>query len=169
MKTAVVILNWNGRSMLERFMPSVVEHSADADIVVADNGSTDDSVAFLQSNYPQVRLILFDKNYGFAGGYNKALDCLNVKMSDCLSADAGVEGMEGGGVDVVVAHMVEQVDKGLVLLAVDGGELYGDIGDPLQCLAGEKVRAANEQLSHLTAAKKASAGWAYSSRTVRDC
>lgn len=87
-KTAVVILNWNGRSMLERFMPSVVEHSADADIVVADNGSTDDSVAFLRANYPQVRLILFDKNYGFAGGYNKALDCLNVKMSDCLSADA---------------------------------------------------------------------------------
>ena len=79
MKVAVVILNWNGRSMLERFMPSVVQHSTGADIIVADNGSTDDSVAFMQEHYPQVRLILFDKNYGFAGGYNKALDELELR------------------------------------------------------------------------------------------
>ena len=72
MKTAVVILNWNGRRMLERFMPSVVKNTV-ADIVVADNGSTDDSVAFLQSTYPQVQLLLFDRNYGFADGYNRAI------------------------------------------------------------------------------------------------
>ena len=72
MKTAVVILNWNGRQMLERFMPSVVQHTV-ADVVVADNGSTDDSVAFLQSTYPRVRLVLFDRNYGFADGYNRAI------------------------------------------------------------------------------------------------
>ena len=58
--------------MLERFMPSVVAHSA-ADVIVADNGSTDDSVAFLQEHYPSVRLLLFDHNFGFAEGYNQAL------------------------------------------------------------------------------------------------
>ena len=72
MRTAVVILNWNGRTMLERFMPSVVQHTQ-ADVIVADNGSIDDSVTFLQQHYPQVRLILLDKNYGFADGYNRAL------------------------------------------------------------------------------------------------
>lgn len=72
MNTAVVILNWNGRRMLERFMPSVVQHT-EADIIVADNGSTDDSVSFLQQTYPQVRLVLLDRNYGFADGYNRAL------------------------------------------------------------------------------------------------
>ena len=76
MRTAVVILNWNGVGMLRRFMPSVVENTA-ADVIVADNGSTDDSVVFLQENYPQVRLILLDKNYGFAEGYNKALSALS--------------------------------------------------------------------------------------------
>jgi len=72
MKTAVVILNWNGRAMLERFMPSVVANSA-ADVIVADNGSTDGSVEFMREHYPEVRLVLMDKNYGFAEGYNKAL------------------------------------------------------------------------------------------------
>ena len=87
MKVAVVILNWNGRSMLERFMPSVVQHSTGADIVVADNGSTDDSVAFIRANYPQVRLILFDKNYGFAGGYNKALEQVEADYFILLNSD----------------------------------------------------------------------------------
>ena len=86
-RIAVVILNWNGRAMLERFMPSVVQHSADADIVVADNGSTDDSVYFLRANYPQVRLILFDKNYGFAGGYNKALEQVEADYYVLLNSD----------------------------------------------------------------------------------
>ena len=86
-KTAVVILNWNGRSMLERFMPSVVQHSSCADIIVADNGSTDDSVAFMQQNYPQVQLILFDKNYGFAEGYNKALEQVETDYYVLLNSD----------------------------------------------------------------------------------
>lgn len=76
MRTAVVILNWNGRSMLERFMPSVMENTVGCDIVVADNGSDDDSVAYMQQHYPQVRLLSLDRNYGFAEGYNKALDML---------------------------------------------------------------------------------------------
>ena len=64
--------------MLERFMPSVVQNT-EADIIVADNGSTDDSVAFMRERYPQIQLILLNKNYGFADGYNKAFEQLNAQ------------------------------------------------------------------------------------------
>ena len=70
----VVILNWNGRAHLERFLPSVVENTPEGvDIILADNGSTDDSLGWLASNYPMVRIIRLDRNYGYAGGYNRAL------------------------------------------------------------------------------------------------
>ena len=63
-KVAIVILNWNGASMMRRFLPSVIGHSADvADIVVADNASTDDSLALLRDEFPSVRTIVLDKNY----------------------------------------------------------------------------------------------------------
>lgn len=103
---AIVILNWNGRSMLERFMPSVIRYSLmDSDseagwqmpntprleltseVIVADNGSSDDSVAFLQEHYPQVRLILLDKNYGFADGYNRALAQVEADYYVLLNSD----------------------------------------------------------------------------------
>ena len=87
MKTAIVILNWNGRSMLERFMPSVMACCGDAEVVVADNGSTDESVAFMQQHYPQVRLVLLDKNYGFADGYNKALAQVDADYYVLLNSD----------------------------------------------------------------------------------
>ena len=86
-RTAVVILNWNGRPMLERFLPSVTAHSDAADVVVADNGSTDDSVAFLKEHYPQVRLIALDKNYGFAEGYNRALQQVEADYYVLLNSD----------------------------------------------------------------------------------
>lgn len=73
MNTAVVILNWNGVKYLQHYLPRVVETTHGADIVVADNGSTDDSVAWLKATMPAVKLILLDKNYGFAEGYNRAL------------------------------------------------------------------------------------------------
>ena len=76
MKTAVVILNWNGLQHLQHYLPSVVSTTPDADIVVADNGSTDGSVAWLKAEMPQVQLVLLDKNYGFAKGYNRALSQL---------------------------------------------------------------------------------------------
>lgn len=76
MKIAVVILNWNGRPMLERFLPSVMACCGGADVVVADNGSTDESMAFMRQHYPQVQLITLDKNYGFAEGYNRAIAAL---------------------------------------------------------------------------------------------
>ena len=72
MKIAVIILNWNGRKMLEKYLPSVVQHTA-GEVIIADNGSTDDSIAFLKEHYPSLRIIALDKNYGFAEGYNKAI------------------------------------------------------------------------------------------------
>ncbi len=72
-KVAVVILNWNGKKLLEKYLPSVVKYSSDYNIYVADNGSTDDSIEFLQKYFPTVKIISLDKNYGFTGGYNRAL------------------------------------------------------------------------------------------------
>ena len=68
-RLSVVILNWNGRHHLERYLPSVVTHTeGDAEVIVADNGSTDDSLQWLRLTYPDVRVIRLDRNYGFAGG-----------------------------------------------------------------------------------------------------
>ena len=70
---AVVILNWNGAEMLRRFLPSVVEHSHHlGEVIVADNGSTDNSLEILQQEFPEVRTLVLDHNYGFAEGYNEA-------------------------------------------------------------------------------------------------
>ena len=73
--TAVVILNWNGLPMLQTYLPMLVARTKTpgAFIVVADNGSTDGSVEWLAANHPEIRLICLDRNYGFTGGYNRAL------------------------------------------------------------------------------------------------
>lgn len=88
-KVAVIILNWNGVALLREFLPSVVENTdpAIADVIVADNGSTDESVAWLRERMPQVRLVLFDKNYGFAGGYNKAIEATGYEYTVLLNSD----------------------------------------------------------------------------------
>ena len=106
---AIVILNWNGRSMLERFLPSVTAHSSQADIIVADNGSTDDSVTFLQQQYPQIQLVLLDKNYGFAEGYNKALRALDAKYDYFVLLNSDVE-CTPGWIEPVVEMMEAQPD-----------------------------------------------------------
>lgn len=91
MRLSVVILNWNGRKHLERFLPSVVQHtSGEAEVVVADNGSTDDSLQWLHDNYPQVRTIVLDQNYGFAGGYNRALQQVDSDYVLLLNSDVEV-------------------------------------------------------------------------------
>lgn len=91
-KVAVVILNWNGKVLLEQFLPSVIRYSthADVELVVADNGSTDDSIAFLQAVYPQISRIALSGNYGFAGGYNKALQEVNAEYYVLLNSDVEV-------------------------------------------------------------------------------
>lgn len=87
---AVVILNWNGKKYLEQFLPSVVKYSANAQIIVADNASSDDSVAFLQKNYPQVRIILNSDNGGFSKGYNDAFAQVEAEYAVLLNSDVAV-------------------------------------------------------------------------------
>ena len=76
MKCSVIILNWNGVEMLRRYLPSVVKYTTlpDCEVVVADNGSTDESLNVLRVEFPSVKVIALDKNYGFAEGYNRAID-----------------------------------------------------------------------------------------------
>ncbi|MCK8479727.1 glycosyltransferase family 2 protein [Psychroserpens algicola] len=90
MKLAVVILNWNGQQLLEQFLPSVLQHSQDATVYVADNASTDNSVTFLQENFPQVHIIQNTINGGYAKGYNDALKHIDAELFCLLNSDIEV-------------------------------------------------------------------------------
>ena len=72
-KIAVAILNWNGKDLLEKYLPSVIEHSKKHNVYVIDNDSSDDSVAYIESEFPQINIIQTGKNLGYAGGYNTGL------------------------------------------------------------------------------------------------
>ena len=88
---AVVILNYNGRNFLEKFLPSVIDSTyTNMKLVVADNASTDDSVLLLQNNFPSVDLLLLDKNYWFAEGYNRALAKVQADYYVLLNSDVEV-------------------------------------------------------------------------------
>lgn len=90
---AIVILNYNGRNYLEKFLPSVIATTyQNKKIIVADNASTDDSVAFLKLNFPFVELIMLNNNYGFAGGYNRALKNVKSDYYILLNSDVEVPG-----------------------------------------------------------------------------
>lgn len=90
-KVAVVILNWNGQNYLQKFLPSVMASTwANLEIVVGDNASTDHSVEFLQTNYPQVKLIRNNENYGYTGGYNKVLEHVEADYYVLLNSDIEV-------------------------------------------------------------------------------
>ncbi len=84
---AVVILNFNGKDLLQQFMPSVLQHSQNAEIWLADNGSTDDSVAFCKAQFPSVKTVSIAQNYGFAGGYNEALKKIKADYYVLLNSD----------------------------------------------------------------------------------
>ena len=89
---AIVILNWNGRDMMRRFLPSVITHSeALAEVIVADNGSTDGSCEMLAKEFPSVRQIVLPENYGFAEGYNRALAGLEADYYLLLNSDVEVK------------------------------------------------------------------------------
>ena len=90
-KVAIVILNWNGAKMLSQYLPSVLQYSRDeATVYVADNASTDSSLQLLREHYPEVRLIVFDKNWGFAEGYNLALAQIEAEYYLLLNSDIEV-------------------------------------------------------------------------------
>ncbi len=141
-KTSVVILNWNGENFLKSYIPTLLEHTLccsnvnnaagtdstssqcessashspqrpkDVEIVVADNGSTDGSVTWLKENYPQIRLILFDKNYGFTGGYNRALEQVEAEYFLLLNSDVRVS---PGWLDSLVDFMDNTPDAGICM------------------------------------------------------
>jgi GT2 family glycosyltransferase len=113
MKCSVVILNWNGEQMLKRYLPSVVRHSAlpDCEVVVADNGSTDGSLRLLRRDFPSVRLITFRQNYGFAEGYNRALEQVDSTYTVLLNSDVEVT---DGWLTPLIAYMDEHNDVAAV-------------------------------------------------------
>jgi len=103
-KVAVVILNWNGRKFLEKFLPSVTKNSIGAEVIIADNASTDDSVVFMKNNYPELRLIINSSNSGYAGGYNEALAQINAEYYVLLNSDIEVG-------ENWVMPIIEEMDK----------------------------------------------------------
>ncbi|MGM9746740.1 MAG: glycosyltransferase family 2 protein [Paludibacteraceae bacterium] len=90
MKTAVVILNYNGETLLRTLLPTVVAHSPQAEVIVADNASTDGSLNLLRQTFPQVRIIALSENYGFAEGYNRALAQVDADYFVLLNSDVEV-------------------------------------------------------------------------------
>ena len=90
-KVAIVILNWNGRQMLKEYLPSVLKYSREeATVYVADNASTDDSLTMLKQEFPEVELIVLERNWGFADGYNKALAKIEAEYFVLLNSDIEV-------------------------------------------------------------------------------
>ena len=108
-KISVVILNWNGVGMLQKFLPDVVKYSQGegVEVCVADNSSTDESVAWVQASCPDVRLIVLDKNYGFADGYNKALQQVEAEYVVLLNSDVEVT---PHWLDPMLSYMEEHAD-----------------------------------------------------------
>ena len=106
-RIAIVILNWNGGAMLRTFLPSVVRCSKEGKVAVyvADNGSTDDSVEIIHNEFPLVRLLRLERNYGFAEGYNRALEQIEAEYVVLLNSDVEVtEGWLRPLVDYMDAH-----------------------------------------------------------------
>lgn len=89
-RTAIVILNYNGADYLQKFLPSVIEYSTEAEIIVADNGSTDESLLVMHTQFPNVKVIPLDANYGYCGGYNRALKQVTADYYVLLNSDIAV-------------------------------------------------------------------------------
>ena len=91
-KLAVIILNWNGLNLLKQFLPTSVKYTTnhEVDLIIADNGSTDGSVKWIETSFPQVKIIKFEQNYGFAEGYNRAVRETHYPFSILLNNDVEV-------------------------------------------------------------------------------
>ena len=108
-KLSVVILNWNGLSFLKKFIPEVVRTSniPGVEVVVADNGSADESLLWLKTNFPSVKTIELDKNYGFTGGYNRALKEITSEYYLILNSDVNPT---DGWLEPLITLMDDQSD-----------------------------------------------------------
>lgn len=104
-KVAIVILNWNGSDMMRKYLPSVIRCSQGegVEVIVADNASTDDSISMLRTNFPTIRIIELDQNYGFADGYNRALK--QVKAEYYLLLNSDVEIRQEGWLNPMIEYM----------------------------------------------------------------
>lgn len=113
MRVAVIILNWNGEKLLQQFLPSVLKYTPSSlgKVVVVDNGSTDHSLEMMNECFPGVELMVFDHNYGFAGGYNRAIALREEEIVVLLNSD--VEVTEGW-----LEPLVELLDKQPEVVAV---------------------------------------------------
>ena len=112
-KLAVIILNWNGLELLKQFLPTAIKYtvSPEVDLIVADNGSTDSSVEWVKSNYPELQVIRFEKNYGFAEGYNRAIAETKYPFTTLLNSD--VEVTEGWW-EPLLRYLEEHPDVGAI-------------------------------------------------------
>lgn len=110
-QVSVIILNWNGARLLRKYLPAVVEHTPQelADVVVADNGSTDDSIRILAEEFPTVRTIPLTQNYGFAEGYNRAVQAIDTPYVILLNDDVAVT---PGWLEPLVQFMEEHPECG---------------------------------------------------------
>ena len=90
MNIAVVVLNWNGKNLLRAFLPDLVKYSASAKIYIADNASTDGSISYVKEHFPSIKCVVLNKNYGFAGGYNKALQQIKAEIYVLINSDIQV-------------------------------------------------------------------------------
>lgn len=90
MRLAIVILNWNGKSWLEKFLPNIIQYSGNAEVYVIDNASSDDSVIWLNKNYPQIKQVFNKTNLGFAQGYNEGLKEICADIYCLLNSDVEV-------------------------------------------------------------------------------
>lgn len=110
-KIAVVILNWNGKNLLEKFLPDVIKHSEQAKIYVIDNASTDDSVNYLQTHFPEVCLIQNSENTGYAGGYNEGLQQVDEPIYALVNSDILVT---QGWLDPIIDFFEQQPNVGII-------------------------------------------------------
>ena len=88
MKTAIVIINYNGLNLIKKFMPSIITNSSNYNIYVIDNNSTDDSVNYIKNNFSNINIIINSSNLGYAGGYNEGIKKINEDLLIFLNNDA---------------------------------------------------------------------------------
>ncbi|CAD7814147.1 N-acetylglucosaminyl-diphospho-decaprenol L-rhamnosyltransferase [Chryseobacterium aquaeductus] len=137
---AIVILNWNGKNWLEKFLPSVTRYSENAGIYVIDNLSDDDSVEFLELNFPAITIINNSKNYGFAGGYNEGLKQINAEFYCLLNSDVEVTEnwidpvlnlfRSDSQIVAIQPKVLSYTNKNLFEFAGAGGGLIDNLGYP---------------------------------------
>src|SRR6056300_1422692 len=110
-KIAVAILNWNGKALLEKYLPGVIEDSKPHPVYVIDNDSSDDSVAYVEEHFPEVQIIQTAENLGYAGGYNEGLKPLNEKYAVLLNSDVRTT---PGWLEPIMGHFEKYPNCGAV-------------------------------------------------------